>query len=92
MSLLLFAHGVWITNYLSLLSDLFPIGQTATIVGLTGMVGGIAGMISTLVIGPIVDRYSFVPVFLASGILYPLAYLLVRQAIRTVWIAKAMDG
>jgi ACS family hexuronate transporter-like MFS transporter len=82
MSLLLFAHGVWITNYLSLVADLFPVQQTATVVGLTGMVGGIAGMISTLVIGPVADRFSFAPVFLVSGIVYPLAWLLVRQSIQ----------
>jgi len=81
MSVLLFAHGVWITNYLSLVADLFPAQQNATVVGLTGMVGGIAGMISTLIIGPVADRYSFVPVFLVSGIVYPIAYLIVYQAI-----------
>lgn len=81
MSLLLFAHGIWITNYLSLVSDLFPAHQNATVVGLTGMVGGIAGMISTLVIGTVADRFSFVPVFAVSGILYPIAYLLLRQSI-----------
>lgn len=81
MSLLLFAHGVWITNYLSILSDLFSMEMTATVVGLTGMVGGIAGMLSTLVIGPVADRYSFAPVFAVSGVVYPTAYLLVRRAI-----------
>jgi ACS family hexuronate transporter-like MFS transporter len=83
MSVLLFAHGVWITNYLSLLTSIFPAEQTASIVGLTGMVGGISGMLSTLVIGPVVDRFSFTPVFAVSGIVYPLAYLLIRIAIKT---------
>ena len=81
MSLLLFAHGIWITNYLAILSDLFPLEITATVVGLTGMVGGVAGMLSTLLIGPIADHYSFAPVFAISGAVYPLAYLLVRRAI-----------
>ena len=80
MSLLLFAHGIWITNYLSLITDLFPARQNATVVGLTGMVGGVAGMISTLVIGPVADHFSFMPIFFVSGILYPFAYLLLRQA------------
>ena len=82
MSLLLFAHGIWITNYLSLVADLFPAEENASVVGLTGMVGGVAGMLSTLVIGPVVDRYSFLPVFAVSGVLYPIAFLLVRHAIR----------
>ncbi len=80
MSVLLFAHGIWITNYLGMLSDLFDKGKIATIVGLTGTAGGIGGMLSTLLIGPTVDRFSFAPVFVLSGILYPLALLIVRNA------------
>ncbi len=80
MSVLLFAHGIWITNYLGLLSDLFEGGAIATIVGLTGTAGGIGGMLSTLLIGPTVDKFSFAPIFALSGILYPLALLVVRNA------------
>jgi hypothetical protein len=28
------------------------------------------------VIGPVVDRYSFTPIFLASAVVYPLAWLI----------------
>jgi ACS family hexuronate transporter-like MFS transporter len=82
MSLLLFAHGVWITNFLSLLIDLFPAQQNGTVVGLTGMVGGIGGMLSTLLIGITVDHFSFVPVFAVSGMTYLAAYILIRHAIQ----------
>ncbi|MCU1321104.1 MAG: transporter [Acidobacteriaceae bacterium] len=83
MSLLMLAHGIWITNYLGLLSDLFPSSAIATIVGLTGTAGGIGGMLSTLAIGPTVDRFSFGPVFAVSGLLYPLALLFVLSASRS---------
>jgi len=83
MAILMLAHGVWITNYLSLLSDLFAGSTIATIVGLTGTAGGVGGMLSTLLIGPTVDQYSFAPVFALSGVLYPLALLLIRNASRT---------
>jgi ACS family hexuronate transporter-like MFS transporter len=82
MSLLLFAHGIWITNYLALAGDLFPQEQNASVVGLTGMIGGIGGMVSTLVVGPTIDHFSFFPVFVVSGVLYPLAYLCIRIAMR----------
>lgn len=80
MSMLMLAHGIWITNYLGMLSDLFPSTALATIVGLTGTAGGIGGMLSTLAIGPTVDRFSFAPVFAISGVLYPLALLFVLSA------------
>jgi ACS family hexuronate transporter-like MFS transporter len=83
MSILFLAHGIWITNYLSLVNDLFSQEQNASIVGLTGMVGGVSGMISTLIIGRTVDRFSFFPVFVVSALMYPCAYVLVSMAITT---------
>ena len=74
MCVLMLAHGFWITNFLGLLSDMFPRGAIGTITGLTGTAGGIGGMLSTLMIGAAVDRFSFAPVFVISGILYPLAF------------------
>jgi ACS family hexuronate transporter-like MFS transporter len=78
MSVLMLAHGVWITNYMALIADTVAPKEVATTVGLTGTAGGIAGMISQLAIGPIVDHFSFSPVFLASAVVYPLAWLTLR--------------
>ncbi len=73
MALLMFAHGIWISNYLGLLSDRVPPTAIATVTGLSGAAGGIAAMLSNLAIGPVVDRFGFAPVFLVSAISYPLA-------------------
>ena len=73
MSCLMLAHGLWITNFLGLLSDMFPSRAIATVTGLTGTAGGIGGMLSNLAVGPLVDRFSFAPAFAASGLLYPAA-------------------
>jgi ACS family hexuronate transporter-like MFS transporter len=51
----------------------------ATTVGLTGFCGGIAGMLSNLVIGPVVDHYSFTPIFLGSAVVYPLAWFILSR-------------
>ncbi len=73
MSVLTFAHGFWICNFLASVSDDFPAGSMATIVGLSGTVGGTVSFLTSLAIGPVVDRWSFTPVFLVSAVLYPLA-------------------
>jgi ACS family hexuronate transporter-like MFS transporter len=78
MSVLMFAHGIWITNFMTLIGDTVAPGDVATTVGLTGTCGGLAGMLSNLVIGPVVDHYSFTPVFLASAVVYPLAWLILN--------------
>ncbi|MBL9213081.1 MAG: MFS transporter [Opitutaceae bacterium] len=82
MAVLMFAHGIWITNFMTLVGETVASDEIATTVGLTGMCGGIAGMLSNLVIGPVVDRYSFGPIFLASAVVYPVAWLILRSGRR----------
>jgi MFS transporter, ACS family, hexuronate transporter len=79
MCVLMFAHGIWITNFMALIGDTVEPGDVATTVGLTGFCGGIAGMLSNLVIGPVVDNYSFTPVFLVSAVVYPLAWFILSR-------------
>ena len=82
MSGLMAAHGLWISNFLGLLSDLFPSRAIATVTGLTGTAGGIGGMLSSVAVGPLVDRFSFAPAFAVSGVLYPAALIVILWATR----------
>jgi ACS family hexuronate transporter-like MFS transporter len=83
MSVLMFAHGIWIANFITLIGDTVTSGEVGTAVGLTGTSGGIAGMLSSLLVGPVVDHFSFTPVFLASALLYPAAWLVLIAGRRT---------
>jgi MFS transporter, ACS family, hexuronate transporter len=74
MSLLMFAHGFWITNYVTLLSERFPRGAVGTVMGFSGAVGAIGGMVANTAIGWCVDRFHYGPVWLASGLMYPAAF------------------
>jgi ACS family hexuronate transporter-like MFS transporter len=76
MSVLMFAHGIWIANFITLIGDTVAQEEVGTAVGLTGTAGGIAGMLSSLIVGPVVDAYSFTPVFLVTALLYPAAWLI----------------
>ncbi|MGE0132847.1 MAG: MFS transporter [Blastocatellales bacterium] len=76
MSVLMLAHGIWIANFITLIGDTVAPEEVGTAVGLTGTCGGVAGMLSSLAVGPVVDQYSFAPVFLASSLLYPIAWLI----------------
>jgi ACS family hexuronate transporter-like MFS transporter len=84
MAVLMFAHGIWITNFMTLVGETVAPHEIATTVGLTGMCGGIAGMLSNVVIGPVVDQQGFGPIFLASAVVYPLAWLIIRSGPRPV--------
>ena len=41
--------------------------------GLGGTIGAIGGILVNPLIGYITDTYSFLPIWIASGIMYPLA-------------------
>jgi ACS family hexuronate transporter-like MFS transporter len=84
MAVLMAAHGLWICNYIALISDYFPSRVMATVVGLSGTVGGTAGIIANLVTGPVVDSQGFAPIFVCTSFLYPLAFLLLLASPRTI--------
>lgn len=74
MSLLMFAHGFWITNYITSISDVFGNRATSTVIGLTGTAGAIAGIIVNPLIGAVVQNFSYTPLWIVCGLMYPLAF------------------
>ncbi|MBI4664360.1 MAG: MFS transporter [Verrucomicrobia bacterium] len=83
MSLLMLAHGFWVTNYVTLISDRFPQGAVGTVMGFSGAVGAVGGMLANTAIGAVVDRFSYGPVWLMSGLMYPLAFGVLMLMIRS---------
>jgi ACS family hexuronate transporter-like MFS transporter len=76
MALLMLAHGFWITNYITAISDVFGRYATSTVVGLSGTAGAISGMILNPFIGYIITNYSYSPLWIVSGLMYPLAFII----------------
>ncbi len=76
MALYMFAHGCWITNYITSISDVFGQRATSTVVGLSGTAGAISSLILNPLIGSIVQHYSYKPMWIVSGLLYPLAFII----------------
>jgi Sugar phosphate permease len=75
MSLAFFAHGLWITNYITSISDVFGKNITSTVVGLSGTAGALSSLVLNPVIGVIITHYSYNPLWWYAGTLYPLAFL-----------------
>lgn len=76
MSILMLAHGFWITNYITAISDVFGRHATSTVVGFSGTAGAISGMILNPFIGYIITNYSYSPLWIVSGLMYPLAFVI----------------
>jgi ACS family hexuronate transporter-like MFS transporter len=69
ISLATLAYSSWAANILTLPADLFPRAVVASVSGLSGTGAAIGGMIFTLVIGVVVDHFSYLPVFTAAALM-----------------------
>ena len=83
MALLMFAHGFWITNYVTLISERFPPSAVGTVMGFSGAIGAVGGMLANTAIGAVVDRFSYAPVWLVSGCMYPMAFGVLMLTIKS---------
>jgi ACS family hexuronate transporter-like MFS transporter len=64
--LVLFGHTFLSANMFASISDAFPDNAVARVTGLTGIAGGISGVLFPWIAGRLVDRVSYVPVFLTA--------------------------
>jgi ACS family hexuronate transporter-like MFS transporter len=60
-----FAHQSMSSTLLTLPSDLFPKHTVATANGLSGMIGGLGGMLFTMVVGYVAMKIGYAPLFVA---------------------------
>ncbi|MCW5963437.1 MAG: MFS transporter [Bryobacterales bacterium] len=81
LGVLMFAHGFWMTNYMTMIGDLFPSSTVGTVVGLSGTAGGLGGFLSTLLIGQTISIVGYGPMFLICGLLYPVGFAILALSI-----------
>ncbi|MBM3861334.1 MAG: MFS transporter [Verrucomicrobia bacterium] len=85
-----FCHAGWAN--ITLPAEVFPKNAVGTVTGLGGFVGSAMGVISQrFIIGDVVDRYGFAPLFVASAALYPLAMLLVYVMIGKLGVTRVIE-
>ena len=73
-----FAFAAWGTMMLTLPTDLFSSRETGSVAGMAGTGAGLGGLAFTFVIGIVVDRFSYTPIFLMAGLM-PIVALGVVQ-------------
>jgi ACS family hexuronate transporter-like MFS transporter len=77
MCVVVLGHAIWVTNLMTLPTDLFSPNKVATAAGLSGMGGAIAGALANWLTGSFVTHFSYLPIFICAGLLHPTAMLLV---------------
>lgn len=76
MSIMMFAHGFWITNYITAIADVFGAKATSSVVGLSGTAGAVSGLLINPLMGLIVQNYSYDPLWIGAGLMYPIAFVI----------------
>jgi ACS family hexuronate transporter-like MFS transporter len=83
ISLIAFCFQSWIVNVLTIPSDCFPRQDVGSVAGIGGTAAGIASILFTLLIGWIVDNFSYTPVYLIVGVMGPVGatmfFLIMRR-------------
>ena len=92
MSLIMFAHGFWITNYITTTSELFGKNATSTVFGMSGTAGAIAGLLVNPLIGKVVENFSYLPMWIVSGIMYPIGFIILIITIRNIAPLNLKNG
>jgi MFS transporter, ACS family, aldohexuronate transporter len=73
ISLATWGYASWSTMGLTFPSDLFPQDVVASVTGLSGLAAGLVSTAFTLAVGVLVDKFSYLPAFVAAGTIPLLA-------------------
>jgi ACS family hexuronate transporter-like MFS transporter len=63
----LFGYAAWSTMGLTFPSDLFPSAVVASVTGLSGLAAGLTSTLFTLLVGTLVDHFSYFPAFVVAA-------------------------
>jgi ACS family hexuronate transporter-like MFS transporter len=82
ISFAVWGYASWATMGLTLPCDLFPQDVVASVTGLSGLAAGVAGTAFTLIVGILVDKFSYFPAFIAAALIPLLGTVSVLALIR----------
>lgn len=81
MAMIMFAHGFWITNYITAISDVFGSAATSTVVGISGTAGALSALLVNPLIGKVIAGAGYTPLWVISGLMYPVGFLILIYGI-----------
>jgi MFS family permease len=63
----MFGHTWLSANMFAAISDIYPDGAVGRMTALTGIAGGVSGLLFPLLTGFLVDKFPYTPVFLIAA-------------------------
>jgi len=89
MTLATFGVQVCGTLLLTLPADIFPSEVVASVSGLSGFGAGAGGVLSQMLVGWLLDRFSYKPVFALMGSMNPISFLVLMALIPAIRPVRA---
>jgi ACS family hexuronate transporter-like MFS transporter len=84
ISLITFLIQIWATSLFSIPSDLYPASQVGSVVGIAAATGSVSAMLFQLLVGEVVDRFSYTPIFATVALMHPVALACIFFFIRKI--------
>lgn len=92
MCTVFFAHGLWITNYITSITDIFGKTAASTIIGFSGSAGALSSLVINPLLGLMITHYSYNPIWIYSGIMYPAAFIIFMIFIPEIRPVSLLSG
>jgi MFS transporter, ACS family, aldohexuronate transporter len=86
LALVMFGHAAWAN--MTLPAEVFPKNAVGTVTGLGGFLGGISGGVAQLIIGGVVMKYGYGPIFAVCSVMYLIAFATVHFLIGELGIIR----
>ena len=83
-SMAMLGHQFWSTIVQTLAADNFPSGVVGSVAGLMGAVGSFGAMMFSLLACQIINQVGYSPVFIITGSLYPVSFILLLIIVRKI--------
>jgi MFS transporter, ACS family, hexuronate transporter len=71
-ALVALVHTAWVTNQTALCVDLYPARHIGRVMAINGIIGGLATIVTTQLVGELVASITYRPMFLVIAVAYPL--------------------
>jgi ACS family hexuronate transporter-like MFS transporter len=84
ISLVTFLIQVWATSLFAIPSDLYPASQVGSVVGLAAATGSVSAMLFQLLVGEVVQRFGYTPIFVTVALMHPLALICIHVLLKKI--------
>lgn len=88
LALVMFGHAAW--GNMTLPTEVFPGNVVGTVTGLGGFLGGISGGVAQLIIGSVVIKFGYGPIFAVCSVMYLVALGVVHILIGELGVIRKM--